>query len=476
MNTERRILGNSALLGLLEAAGQVVNLAMIVLLARHYGLEALGAYSFAMALGVLLATLAGLGATSYATREMARDPSRAAMLLAALAPPQRAAVLGGAALLAAGYAFGAASPSGAAIALVASGHLVTRLSNLYLAPSMAGERFRPVAWLGLGERVLALALFAALAAAGAGFAAACLALPGASLVALAIARRRARRELRGPWPRASLQASLAAVRASLPFLWTLLIATLYQRGGLLLLTAVGGTTAAGVFAAGERLLVPCAMLYGSFAAAAFPAYSRLAHDAPRLQALATRCLRIVLLPTVALAAMLAILAPQLVSLVWDTPVPGAVPVLRVLAVGVVLRAIAALLSIHCQALGAESRAVRVRGAMLLAFALLALPASALAGAVGLAAAMLVSDLVLVAGLVTVLRRQQRQGPAIGAMARPPAAAALAALLCAQLPPLPLPALAAATAALLTAALLLSGSLRLQDLRFLRDLLRGRSPA
>jgi O-antigen/teichoic acid export membrane protein len=157
-------------------------------------------------------------------------------------------------------------------------------------------------------------------------------------------------------------------------------------------------------------------------------------------------------------------------------VPGAVPVLRVLAVGVVLRAIAALLSIHCQALGAESRAVRVRGAMLLAFALLALPASALAGAVGLAAAMLVSDLVLVAGLVTVLRRQQRQGPAIGAMARPPAAAALAALLCAQLPPLPLPALAAATAALLTAALLLSGSLRLQDLRFLRDLLRGRSPA
>ncbi|MCP5328914.1 MAG: oligosaccharide flippase family protein [Steroidobacteraceae bacterium] len=476
MTTTGRILGNSALLGALEAAGQLVNLAMVVLLTRRYGLEALGVYSFAMALGVLLATLAGLGATSYATREMARDPARAAALLAALAPPQRLAVLGGIVVLAL-WSVSALAPAAAmAIALVASSHLLTRLTNLYLAPSMAGERFQLVAWLGFGERGLALAVFAALAGAGLDFDVACLALPAAALIALLIAHRQARRDLPGPWPRATPAASRTAVRAALPFLWTLLISTFYQRGGLLLLTAIAGTAAAGVFAAGERLLVPCAMLYGSFASAAFPAYSRLAHDAPRLQELATRCLRIVLLSTAALAAMLAVLAPQLVQLVWDLPVPEAVPVLRVLAIDIVLRASIALLSIHCQALGAEARAAHMRTAMLLAFVLLALPASALAGSTGLAVAMLASDLALVAGLWVLLRRQQHQGPTIAILLRPLLAAALAAWACTLLPPLPLPALAATAAGTIAAALLLSGSLRLQDFRLLRDLLRDRSPA
>ena len=39
---------------------------------------------------------------------------------------------------------------------------------------------------------------------------------------------------------------------------------------------------------------------------------------------------------------------------------------RVLAIDIVLRASIALLSIHCQALGAEARAARMRTAMLLA--------------------------------------------------------------------------------------------------------------
>ena len=42
MTAERRIIGNSALLGGLEGIGQVVNLATVVLLTRAYGLSALG--------------------------------------------------------------------------------------------------------------------------------------------------------------------------------------------------------------------------------------------------------------------------------------------------------------------------------------------------------------------------------------------------------------------------------------------------
>ena len=119
MKAERRILGNSALLGMLEGAGQLVNLALVVLLARAYGLEALGAYSFAMALGMVLGTFAGLGATSYATRELAREPARSAELLALLGPPQRAAVLAAmVAFTVAALWWPGAGESGAAVAAI----------------------------------------------------------------------------------------------------------------------------------------------------------------------------------------------------------------------------------------------------------------------------------------------------------------------------------------------------------------------
>jgi len=477
MTAERRILGNSALLGALEGIGQVLNLAMVVLLARGFGVTALGAYSFAMALGVALSTLASLGATSYAIREIARDHGRAGVLLAAIAPAQASVALAGVATLACWAALSAGdAPQASAIASVAASHLISRLGALYQAPSIATERFGRAAGLNLLERVLALGLFSAASAAGAGFVAATLALPTAAIVAVALSWTWMRRDWAGAWRTHGTIRTVEAVRASLPFLWTAVVSTLYQRGGVLILTAIGGTLAAGTFAAGDRLLVPCAMLYGTFAAAAFPALARLGHEPARLRELAGRCQRISLLVTAGLSALIALIAPELVESVWGHPVPGAVPVLRVLALGAVLRSMAALLAAHCQALGAEAEAARVRVWVLLAFVMLAIPATRFAGALGLAVAAATSDLLLCTGLSACLHRRDQLALSVAILVRPVMAVAVAAAIAYRLPTLPVLGQATMIAALLAATMFASGSVRLHDLKFLLALLRGRSPS
>jgi PST family polysaccharide transporter len=476
MNAERRILANSALLGGVEVIGQALNLAMVVVLARAYGVSALGAYSFAMALGVVLATLATIGTTGYAIREIARDGSRTVALLATLGPVQAGAVLAGVAVLAAWAAISSGVPHGPAIAAVAASHLISRLGALYVAPLAAAEQFGRASWLGLLERVLGLGLFLLASSRGADFAGAAIALPVAALVSASLAWGSFRRHLPRHPPSAGAVRAIDALQASLPFFWTAVVATLYQRGGLLVLTAFAGTLAAGTYAAGERLLVPCAMLYGTFAAAAFPAFARLAGDPERLQEVVARCHRISLLVTLGLASLTALLGPRLVDLVWDHPVPGALTVLRVLALGVVLRSMSALLGAQCQALGAESDVAKVRILGLLGFVAMAIPATLFAGALGLAVATAISDLLLLAGLSAALRQRGHRPVSIAAAARPIAAAAAAAAIFLLLPAWPLPVQMAAAAGLLGVAMFVTGSVRLHDLRFLATLLRGRSPA
>lgn len=477
MTVGRRILANAAAFGSLEAGTQVANLVIVVLLTRRYGLESLGSYAFAMALGSTLATFVGLGATGFAMRELAREPARARWLLAALGPPQ---YLLAALLLTAAVAWAEVMQpdQGAATAVMAilCAQCLERFTNFQLAPQMAAERFGRVALLGLAERTLALLAFATLAERGASFAAACLAFPLTSLAALGIAAGWTRRTTPPAAARPATGERIAAVRAALPFLWSVAITTLYQRGGLLVLTAAGGAAAAGTFAAGERLLVPCAMLYGTFATAALPALARLSGDAARLRDLATRCLRLVLLATVGLATVTASVAEPLVQRVWGTSPPGAVDVLRVLAAATALRAMTSLLSVIGQALGAERDVARLRGVALLGFAVLSTPASAHFGALGLAGASGITDLALVLGMLSSLRRTRGLHLAVGGVLRLFAAAALVLPVCAALPAQPLPTAALIAAGVFTAAMFASGCVRPGDVTALGVLLRDRRAA
>ena len=74
MHVERRVLINTAVLGTGEVVGQLANFAFVVLLARTYGVEIFGWYSFAMALGAVLSVFVSVGGTGYVTRELAREP------------------------------------------------------------------------------------------------------------------------------------------------------------------------------------------------------------------------------------------------------------------------------------------------------------------------------------------------------------------------------------------------------------------
>jgi O-antigen/teichoic acid export membrane protein len=74
LQTQRRLLGNTALLAGAEAEGQVVNLVFVVGLARVLGREVLGTYAFAMSVGAVAAVVVSHGTHTVLLRQLSRAP------------------------------------------------------------------------------------------------------------------------------------------------------------------------------------------------------------------------------------------------------------------------------------------------------------------------------------------------------------------------------------------------------------------
>jgi O-antigen/teichoic acid export membrane protein len=474
MQLERRIFVNTAVLGVGEAAGQLANFVFVVLLARRYGAEVFGWYSFAMALGAVLAPFVSLGGSTYITREVARDDKRASSLLSALRPIQLAsgAVVWLVMALVA-LKVGVDRDNALIIVIVGAYHVLLRMGALYLTPDVARERLASTAVLGAGHRVLLAALAGMAILLGFGAQVALLAMPVSAFALLLVARAVGKRDVpASPACNGTIQRA-ALVRASLPFLGTALLAALYDRGGVLLLTAMRGELSTAMFAAADRLLVPMYMVTGVFATAVFPPLMRLSNKPQDMRMLGRRCLRLVLLVMIPLAAGLAVFAADLTTVIFGPQLQAAAPVLALLAPLPALRSINALWMNQCVALNQEERAVLIKTRAVATFFVFAAIGIAALGASGLAISSVASEVLLALGLRRVLANHAQYHPAWKIARAPMMATVCASVAALLMSELALPARLLVFAATIIGVTALLDGVGVHDFRFFAAILRSR---
>lgn len=469
MTTEHRILLNTLALAGGHGVAQLANLAFVVWFARAFGPDTFGAYSFAMAVGAVLATFVSFGTNSLATKEVARDRGSDRELIGHLMPMQWLA--GGVVMIAVGATGALASASGvgfAFVVLLGLHHVLLRWTALagarfrgrelmgYVA---GGEGLRSLLILVLGGLVIWLlrdpVVAVAVAPAAGALTYAAIWIAGRHHYGrLALALRSSRvREL---------------ARAARPYLAIMLIDVLYQRLGILLLSTLATPAAVGRFASAERLVMSLSILYAMFVGAVFPALSRLAvQDPGAMDQLAQRCLRVLLVVTLPATALLHLFSEDVVRILFGTEYAGAATVLEVVAGVLALRGLNSFFGALAMAVNAQGLLPRLRFMALAVFATLSCLLIGSWNELGVAYALLASETFLLVSTCIALRSRIRF-PWVSGAAWPPAAACVVAGLLDHLlmADATLGFRVVALPGVLAAAMAALGAVRVHDLRFL----------
>jgi PST family polysaccharide transporter len=474
MRSERRILVNTGTFTAGEVVGQLANFAFVAGFARAFGIDYLAQYSIGMSIGALLAMFVDLGSVALVTREASRKRGRARMLIGVLLPLQIPLAL---LLWAVGVSVGVwmlGPRAGAVVLACTCGYqILLCLSSLVLAPFIGVEQ---VGWSALGSsahRVLALMLgaLAIFAGAGPGVTAGALV---ASAVALMLAALAAfARRFGAPRWRAAPRAAARLLYGRMAFFGLRMLNVVYSRGGLIILSLLASHEAVGTFTVADRIMVAPSLLPMMFVNAVYPALSRLANvSVDDVLALTVRCGRLLLVGAITLATLVTLLAPDIVALLFGKSFAPAAAVLQVLAWTLPVSGTRQLLSVHLLALDQRTSLVRARAVSLGVF-LASCPLLIVSGLgyKGPAWAQLLSEMFEVSWYLWLLHRSRSASGLIRAMLAPLLAAATTIVVASVfLSPLPeLPRLIALFL-VMVAALLISGSVRLHDLRFLRQIL------
>jgi O-antigen/teichoic acid export membrane protein len=228
-----------------------------------------------------------------------------------------------------------------------------------------------------------------------------------------------------------------------------------------------------MFTVADRIMVAPSLLPTMFVNAVYPALSRLANvSVDNVLALTVRCGRLLLVGAITLATLVTLLAPDIVALLFGKSFAPAAAVLQVLAWTLPVSGTRQLLSVHLLALDQRASLVRARAVSLSVF-LASCPLLIVSGLgyKGPAWAQLLSEMLEVSWYLWLLHRSRSASGLIRAMLAPLLAAAativVASVFLSQLPELPR---LITLFLVMVAALLISGSVRVHDLRFLRQIL------
>jgi len=260
-----------------QAAVKLINVAVSIALVRYLGPQELGRYSYVLAFAYPFGALADFGLAAHAIREISRDPTRAADVLAAL---QRSllllAGLGWAAMLALAAAMGHDTSMLLCLAVAGFSSLV----SVFLAPLLvsltASEDLHLVSLYQVANSLVGSAATVAVLLWGG----TTLALLAAAVIVNAVMLAGMCGAIGRPPAASAVPASAVRemVRNALPFGLLLLGFALYYRVDMLMLQWFRGVEEVGQYAAAYRFLdalVPLAAAIGR------PFYPRFSHLAGR---------------------------------------------------------------------------------------------------------------------------------------------------------------------------------------------------
>ncbi len=321
-----------------SVSARSLDLAFYFLLARTLGVEPFGRFTFALSFTLLFNAIGDLGISTVFTREVARAPERTRELL----PPCLALKLALAVLvlpaviLAAGMGPGGRE-SIALVVPIVIGMLVNSTALLFDGLLRASGRAGRSGLNLTAQSVTALLVGLALLGAHAGPLAGALAYLAGSLARVtsaawwsrdlwlarpAVGASAARHAFGNPW---------ALLREAAPLALSAIFIALYFRIDSVILRAVQGERAVGLYGGIYRMFETVGLLGATFRSVLFPAMSRAADDPSRsLGVLCRKSFRIQLVFTIGVAVFFAFEAPEIVRLVLGPAYLDSAPGLRVL--------------------------------------------------------------------------------------------------------------------------------------------------
>jgi O-antigen/teichoic acid export membrane protein len=359
---QRRLLGNTVLLSCGQAVVQLLNFALVVGLARFYGRELLGIYSFSMAVGAMLCLLVSLGTHGFLLQKISREPEETASLTGALFGFQLSVAV---AIVLATHLVARWLSSSATLVWVLTAvvafHTLTRVNSLFVLGFTARQEAHAAALGPIGKTGLALLLAGAAMLAGASASVALTALPLAALVGLVVTVLYSVRRF-GPLQMRFRRTEIVVyLRAGMPYFSVVLLTTLYARLGIILLTTFAGQAATGVYAAAERLIVAAGTVYAMFSMALLPVVTQLWKlDRGQFAELTQRAARAILLVTLPAATLLALFANDIVRVLYAHQFRHAAVVLAAIAWVLVVRGISQLLTTAATATDHQPVLIRSR--------------------------------------------------------------------------------------------------------------------
>ena len=476
MHTEGRILKNTAVLGAGEAIGQLAGFVFIIVCGRLYGVDGLGWYSLAMAVGAIAVVLASAGTHGLLLRDLAQRPEESSARISGTLPYEAGlAALIWVVIVAATSAL-IADPLGRwIVVLVAAHHLILSVAALRLIPSRARQIMWPSACLGAADRLLILVIVTPLAVLGLSAESAFLTFPLVAVVILG-AVLAANRRLADPvtWQPNSFSRQSDLYAAALPFFNLAVVNALWARAGVFMIAALLGEESVGLYAAGDRILVVFGVLQILFVGALAPAVASLARtDRRRSLEVASRCMRMLLVLTIPAAGLLAIFHREVVAAMFGEGFEDSAVVLLVLAPAFVIKGVNSLRASQAMAIGLQAAVARLRLLALAVFVVFGLVGIRLAGPAGLAAAVVLVEIGYTAALRTRLAREAFLAAALPLAWKPAAAVLAAAAVYWSLGGLGAQLQAACVVASMLVVLFGLGAVRAHDLRYLRAVLSPR---
>jgi len=408
----RRVVANTAAKGTAFAVEKGAQLAMVIVAGRTLGEARFGRFAFASSLAVVLAFATDLGLTIWTTRALARRGEATGPLLAT---GLRMRLAASAVVMAAfvGVAL-AVEDRGLAVAVLALGAaaLARGLCDHARAVFRANERLgdegklnTAIAVLGMGGGIAGL-----LAGAG-GIAALALGILAGTLAGAAYGFLLLGRNY-GPWAGpADWTLARRMLREAAPFYLAGAFTLVYARADVLLLKLRSFDTEVGAYRAAGQLVEVVKQLPVLLITATFPQLARGFHESRAALIRTERAIMGLLLGSgVLLGAALALAADPIIMLPFGADFGRAVPALRTLALAVPLQ------FVNCGVL--HFFIARDRGGLNMAFAAAMvvvnggtnLALDGVLGAVGAAAATVVTEAALLACCLYALGVLRREAP------------------------------------------------------------------
>jgi O-antigen/teichoic acid export membrane protein len=334
----KRILANVGWRALSDVGSKAIMLLLYVVMARELGEASFGVFTFGLAFGVLVTTLASFGQDGILTREVARDPSRLDHYLAntlavklALSAPALALAL----LVA--WAVGTDERTRLVILFLGLGVIVEQLVSTCFAAYQAFEQMALMPAVIVTQRVAttipaiaAMMLGAGVVAVSAIYFAGTLTAIALALVLLVrrVARPRAEIDLRAWWP---------LMRVAAPLGLSSVFLVVLTRIDTTMLASFESDEVVGNYGAAYRLFEATLLFSWSVTAAVYPVFSRLTRaSTPPVALVYERALKLAVAPTLPLAAGAVVLSDPLVRVVYGDEFSEAGPALALMAPAILL--------------------------------------------------------------------------------------------------------------------------------------------